>query len=527
MSAASTLRCAIYTRVSSDQGLEQDFNSLDAQREAAEAYIKSQAHEGWRLRRDRYDDGGFSGGSMERPALQKLLCDVAERRIDIIVVYKVDRLTRSLADFAKLVELFDSKGVSFVSVTQSFNTTTSMGRLTLNVLLSFAQFEREVTGERIRDKIAASKKKGIWMGGVVPLGYRVENRKLLVDEREAETVRRIFERYLELGSIPALQRDLRDRGIRSRARVLASGENLGDVPLTNGPLSHLLKNRMYLGELNHRGASYKGEHPAIVSVELFEAVQAKLAANLNRRDLRKGRSHALLTGCLFDDRNNLMSPTHAVKKGVRYRYYVSTALVQGREADAGSVARVPAKEIEALVRDGLREHIAEAAIEANVDADLCKQIGLRVTLRSGSLEMTWIETEASDDHTSDDRRRIDIPYIFSPHKRRREIIMPTNASHYVRPIRGEDQRNLTRSIALGRMWLQEILGGTSIQTIASREHKSDRMIRMMLTLAFLDPTLVRAALHGTLPRGISTRRLIDAPMLWHQQWQEIGLSRPT
>ena len=527
MSAASPLRCAIYTRVSSDQGLEQDFNSLDAQREAGEAYIKSQAHEGWRLRRDRYDDGGFSGGSMERPALQKLLADVSERRIDIIVVYKVDRLTRSLADFAKLVELFDSKGVSFVSVTQSFNTTTSMGRLTLNVLLSFAQFEREVTGERIRDKIAASKKKGIWMGGVVPLGYRVKDRKLLVDEREAETVRLIYERYLALGSIPALQRDLRERGIRSRARVLTSGKNVGDVPLTNGPLSHLLKNRMYLGELNHRGASYKGEHPAIVSEELFEAVQAKLAANLNRRDLRKGRSHALLTGCLFDDRNNLMSPTHAVKKGVRYRYYVSTALVQGRKGDAGSVARVPAIDVEALVRDALQEHIVNAPLEANAESDLCKQIGLRVTLRSGSLEMTWIDNEsASDDHTSGNRRRIDIPYIFSPHKRRREIIMPTNASHYVRPIRGEDQRSLTRSIALGRLWLQEILGGASIQTIASREHKSERMIRMMLSLAFLDPELVRAALHGTLPRGVSSRRLIDASMPWHQQWQEIGLSRP-
>ena len=220
---AQHLRCAIYTRVSSDQGLEQDFNSLDAQREAAEAYIKSQAHEGWRLRRDRYDDGGFSGGSMERPALQRLLADVAERRIDIIVVYKVDRLTRSLADFAKLVEMFDGKGVSFVSVTQSFNTTSSMGRLTLNVLLSFAQFEREVTGERIRDKIAASKKKGIWMGGVVPLGYRVENRKLLVDDREADAVRLIFRLYLELESLPALQRELRDRGVRSRPRTLASG----------------------------------------------------------------------------------------------------------------------------------------------------------------------------------------------------------------------------------------------------------------------------------------------------------------
>jgi site-specific DNA recombinase len=236
-----TLRCAIYTRVSSDQGLEQDFNSLDAQREAAEAYIKSQAHEGWKLHRELYDDGGFSGGSMDRPALKKLLAGLANGRIDVIVVYKVDRLTRSLADFAKLVEIFDANKVSFVSVTQSFNTTSSMGRLTLNVLLSFAQFEREVTGERIRDKIAASKKKGMWMGGVVPLGYRVENRKLLIEESDAEKVRFIFQRYLELGSLPALQRDLRERGIVSRTRSLATGKTVGGGALSNGALSHILK----------------------------------------------------------------------------------------------------------------------------------------------------------------------------------------------------------------------------------------------------------------------------------------------
>jgi site-specific DNA recombinase len=256
------------------------------------------------LRRDHYDDGGFSGGSMDRPALRRLLADVAERRIDIIVVYKVDRLTRSLADFAKLVEMFNGKGVSFVSVTQSFNTTSSMGRLTLNVLLSFAQFEREVTGERIRDKIAASKKKGIWMGGVVPLGYRVLDRKLLVDAAEAETVRLIFQRYLDLGSLAALQAELRERGIRSRPRTLASGRSIGDVPLTNGPLCYLLKNRMYLGEINHRGVSYKSDHPPILNVALFDAVQTKLAQNLSRRDLRKGKSDALLTGCIFDDRGN-------------------------------------------------------------------------------------------------------------------------------------------------------------------------------------------------------------------------------
>src|SRR3954462_6209513 len=273
------VRCAIYTRVSTDQGLEQDFNSLDAQYDASQSYIRSQAHAGWTLIKSRYDDGGFSGGSTDRPALQRLLDDVRARLIDVIVVYKVDRLTRSLADFAKLVELFDEHQVSFVSVTQAFNTTTSMGRLTLNVLLSFAQFEREVTGERIRDKIAASKRRGLWMGGVVPLGYRVENRKLMVDESEAEQVRMLFRRYLEIGSVPRLQEELRHSGFVTRQRRLSSGRVIGGIPFTNGPLGHLLRNRMYLGEIKHKGNTYPGEHEAIISHELFEAVQARLAQN--------------------------------------------------------------------------------------------------------------------------------------------------------------------------------------------------------------------------------------------------------
>ncbi len=533
------LRCAIYTRVSSDQGLEQDFNSLDAQREAAEAYIKSQAHEGWRLRRDRFDDGGFSGGSMDRPALRKLLADVTDRHLDVIVVYKVDRLTRSLADFAKLVELFDSKGVSFVSVTQSFNTTSSMGRLTLNVLLSFAQFEREVTGERIRDKIAASKKKGIWMGGVVPLGYRVKNRKLIVDEAEAETVRLIFQRYLELGSLPALQRDLRAQGIISRPRLLKSGVEIGGVPFTNGPLAYMLKNRMLLGEINHRNQSYKGEHPAIVDADLFEAVQAKLAENLNRRDLRKGKSDALLTGCIFDDRGNLMSPTHAVKKGVRYRYYVSTARVQGRRAEAGTVARVPAQEIETHVLGALREQFADMPEERQEQRDFLKQRELRIDVRSETLEIFWrlpsAAQESSDASSftndgafdADESHRIVLPWTFTPHKRRRDIIVPTSTSGYVRPIEQAEQESLTRSIAQGQTWLKEIMSGTAIRAIALREQRSERMIRMLLSLTFLDPLLIRAALHGTLPRGVSMRRLIDAPILWHDQWRAIGLARPS
>jgi site-specific DNA recombinase len=471
----STLRCAIYSRVSSDQGLEQDFNSLHAQREAAEAYIKSQACEGWRLRREHYDDGGFSGGSMERPALKKLLADVSAGHIDVIVVYKVDRLTRSLADFAKLVEMFDANKVSFVSVTQSFNTTSSMGRLTLNVLLSFAQFEREVTGERIRDKIAASKKKGMWMGGVVPLGYKVENRKLVVDAAEAATVRLIFQRYLDLGSLPALQRDLLARGIRTRTRVLASGRAIGNVPLTNGPLSYLLKNRLYLGEINHKGLSYPSDHQAIISTTQFDAVQAKLAQNLNRSDLRKGNTGALLKGRIFDDRGNLMSPSFANKKGVRYRYYVSRSLIQGRKGEAGSVGRLPAHEIETLVVDAVRKEVSDLQrARFSNDSELMQALELRVSVGNGTIEIRWAAFDSSkspadarlehrhgrsDDHDPPvaggenlegegrEQRCLVVPYFPQPHKRRREIILPTAASGYVRPIRHNERQNLLRAIA--------------------------------------------------------------------------------
>src|SRR5881296_744034 len=272
-------RCAIYTRKSTEYNLELAFNSLDAQREACEAYIKSQAHEGWRLIPTRYDDGAFSGASLERPALQQLLADVRSGEIDIVLVYKVDRLTRSLADFAKLIELFDAHGVSFVSVTQSFNTSSSMGRLTLNVLLSFAQFEREVIGERVRDKIAASKRKGIWVGGPIPLGYRCIDKKLVVVPEEAEGVRTIFARYLALGSIGALIEDLDRRGIRTKANGRTDGRLRGGIRFGVGSLAHLLKNRFYVGEVVYRGEVHRGEHEPILDRDLFAAVQDKLAAH--------------------------------------------------------------------------------------------------------------------------------------------------------------------------------------------------------------------------------------------------------
>jgi site-specific DNA recombinase len=324
--------CAIYTRKSTEHNLDLEFNSLDAQREACEAYIKSQAHEGWRLIPDRYDDGGLSGASLDRPALQDLLADVRAGKITVVVVYKVDRLTRSLADFAKLVELFDQYGVSFVSITQSFNTTSSMGRLTLNVLLSFAQFEREVIGERVRDKIAASKRKGLWVGGPVPLGYRCLDKKLEIVPEETETVRTIFSLYLELGSMGALIAELDRRGIRTKVNGRRDGRQSGGIRFGVGPLAHLLKNRFYIGEVTYRGEVHRGEHEPVLSRDLFDAVQEKLAANAVAR--LKG-SAGLLTGRLFDDRGNHMSPTHANKKGARYRYYVSQALLQNRKAEAG------------------------------------------------------------------------------------------------------------------------------------------------------------------------------------------------
>src|SRR5215471_3158734 len=363
MNSRSTkvIRCAIYTRVSTEQGLEQDFNSLDAQYDACQAYVRSQLHAGWDLVRAKYDDGGYSGGNTDRPGLQRLLDDVQAEKVDVIVVYKVDRLTRSLADFAKLVELFDQHNVSFVSVTQQFNTTTSMGRLTLNVLLSFAQFEREVTSERIRDKIAASKRKGLWVGGMAPLGYDTKDRKITVNEAEAERVRTIFRGYLKLGSLNLLMADLRKRGIVTKVRSLKSGEKVGGIPFTRGPLAHLLRNRFYIGKVAFKGEILNGEQTAIVDRALFDAVQAKLDAQVNAHRTARTNTEALLAGRIFDDGGNRMTPSHARKRGIKYRYYLSSALLQGQSGLAGSISRVPAAEIETLVVRSVRERLKLSA----------------------------------------------------------------------------------------------------------------------------------------------------------------------
>jgi DNA invertase Pin-like site-specific DNA recombinase len=337
-------RCAVYTRKSTDEGLEKEFNTLDAQREACEAYIASQRAEGWTLVHDRYDDGGFSGGSLDRPALKRLLADIERGLVDVVVVYKIDRLSRSLMDFAKLVEVFDAHEVTFVSVTQSFNTTTSMGRLTLNILLSFAQFEREVIGERIRDKVAASKARGMWMGGKVPLGYDVRDRKLVVNEAEAARVRRVFELFTETGSGIETVRRCRTEGITTKT----------GRPIDKGDVYKILHLRTYVGEVAHRGNVYPGEHAAIVSRALWDRVHALLQVSPRARaQANRPQSPALLKGLLFGTDGRALSPTHSRKNGRLYRYYVAQRALKG-EADDGMVRRVSAGEIEAVVMTQLR-----------------------------------------------------------------------------------------------------------------------------------------------------------------------------
>ena len=400
---AAVVRCAVYTRKSSEEGLEQSFNSLDAQREACEAYVASQKSEGWIVLPHMYDDGGISGGTMDRPALQRLLADIEAGLIDTVVVYKVDRLTRSLGDFAKIVEVFDAASVSFVSVTQSFNTTTSMGRLTLNILLSFAQFEREVTGERIRDKIAASKAKGMWMGGRPPLGYEVRERKLEIVEAEAETVRHIFTRYAELGSVLDLRDELAAAGITAKRHVSVAGNVSGGGALGRGALYHLLQNRLYRGEIDHKGTIHPGEHEAIVDEGLWDQVQSVLAENRVERAVRSdAASPSLLAGLVRDEDGIPLTPTHASKKGRRYRYYVSHDLIAGRKSPAGaagsyeprrrsSARRIPATDLEGIVEGRLTAFLAdESAIDAIV-APRARDIDERQRLaeRTGEIAETW------------------------------------------------------------------------------------------------------------------------------------------
>jgi DNA invertase Pin-like site-specific DNA recombinase len=514
-------RCAIYTRKSTEHNLDLEFNSLDAQREACEAYIKSQAHEGWRLIPGRYDDGAFSGASLDRPALQQLLAEVRSGKIDVIVVYKVDRLTRSLADFAKLVELFDQHAASFVSVTQSFNTTSSMGRLTLNVLLSFAQFEREVIGERVRDKIAASKRKGIWVGGPVPLGYASINKKLVVVPDEAATVRLIFQRYLDLGSIRALMQELDHRGIRTKRQVCSNGQARGGIRFGVGSLAHLLRNRFYIGEVVYRGKVHSGEHEPIMDQALFEAVQIKLAASATARQLRLKGSPAILAGRIFDDRGNRMTPTHTNKRGARYRYYVSHALLQKRDDEAGSVPRVPAPEVEGVVLKALREHFedGEDCEQSTIvdDRDWIERRLHRIVVQAAALEIhlagfnehsAGISTGRSSKPEAGDvlPSIITVPWSAATFAEVKGIVRSPSP----RPAMSLETREvLLGAIAKARRWIEDLVAGRlgSFSEIAMREGKVERHIRLLAPLAFVSPRIVSEIVDGVAPPDLTVSSL--------------------
>nr|WP_166179978.1 recombinase family protein [Altererythrobacter segetis] len=517
-----TIRCAIYTRKSSDEGLDQSFNSLDAQREAGEAYVKSQASEGWTVIPALYDDGGFSGGTMERPGLQRLLADIEAGLVDVVVVYKIDRLTRSLSDFSRIVEVFEKAGASFVSVTQSFNTTNSMGRLMLNVLLSFAQFEREVTGERIRDKIAASKAKGMWMGGTLPLGYDLPaagTRTLQVNKSEAATVRHIFARYLELGSVHALQRELADQGIRPKQRVTANGKTLGGDAFSRGALFHLLRNRIYLGQIVHREAVHQGEHEAIVDEDLFKRVQRILDGNARRHraEAEHRIARAPLTGKLFDATGEPMCPTFSRgKSGRSYRYYVSASLQQGAaSSDGGVIRRLSAQAIERVVTE-VAERLLDTS-ERQLDKIMAVRLvsdGLVVDLPGGraadlGLRLSDEETIV---HAASKVVRIHVPLAL-PLRGGRPLVL-TGATRSARP----DPALITALRKAHRMLERE--GGMPVVK-SSPLSLYDRQI---LRLAFLAPELQRDILAGRQPPMLNLEKLksIAIPLAWNGQKAALG-----
>jgi DNA invertase Pin-like site-specific DNA recombinase len=570
--APARLRCAIYTRKSGEEGLEQDFNSLDAQREACEAFITSQKREGWALIGEMYDDGGFSGATMERPAFQRLLSDVSAGKIDVVVVYKVDRLTRSLSDFAKIVDIFDKHAVSFVSVTQQFNTTSSMGRLTLNILLSFAQFEREVTGERIRDKIAASKKKGMWMGGQPALGYNVKARKLIVNTTEAETVRRIFRRYTELKSVRELKEDLDAAGTVSKVRTASDGSLYGGQPIARGALYLMLQNRIYRGEIVHRGKSYPGEHEAIVDEALWDKVQAILLENrVDRANGKPGHESSLLMGVLFDAQGGRMSPTHANKKGTRYRYYISRSLLAGSARAKTEAQRIPAAALESLVVRRIRDWLANPAAilqaiqHAASDAVTQKRLierardlaagerdrgpeGIRAFMRASivrvqvhadridivldedqvcrCLDETAKQTAPSEKTQSEANRQVTTLSIPARLKRtgKEMRIIVDDGSEPATP-----DASLVRLLVRAHAIRDQLLADRSLtfEDIAKSEGVVPSYATRLFRLTLLAPDIVSAILSGRHPPGLTARRLMDdtrLPLEWNEQRQRLGFA---
>jgi site-specific DNA recombinase len=564
-------RCAIYTRKSSDEGLEQAFNSLDAQREACAAFILSQKHEGWTVLPTLYDDGGFSGGTLERPALKRLLADIEAGQVDVIVVYKVDRLTRALSDFAKLVEIFDRRGVSFVSITQQFNTTTSMGRLTLNVLLSFAQFEREVIGERVRDKIAASKKKGMWMGGMPPLGYDVKDRKLAINDEESRTVVDIYRRYLALKSVRALKDELASAGIRSKRRVRPDGTEYGGQKLARGALYLMLQNRIYRGEVAHKGNSYPGEHPAIVEQRLWDEVQAVLAENRVERATGARVKHpSLLGGLVFDATGERLTPTYAIKKGTRYRYYVSAPLMREARGNLSSGWRIPAGDLEGLVISKLRTFFADPTeILDAVDHELHSSLGqsqliehsrriaeelaahapdkvkatlmtllCRVAVNSDRIEIKisrrrlaeLLAGQSIDLTTRDqtpDRTSSDIVTLAVPARLKRagrEMRMLVENADEQTAVDPSLLRIIARALDIqGRLGQNSKL---TVRDIAREERVTAAYIYTLLRLPWLAPDIVTAIVNGRQPQQLNAKTLMRnasrLPANWAEQRRLLG-----
>lgn len=547
MGAKSRLRCAIYTRKSSEEGLEQEFNSLDAQREACAAYVQSQMHEGWDLLPDIYDDGGYSGGTMDRPGLQQLLGDVRANKVDIIVVYKVDRLSRSLSDFAKMVDIMDAAKASFVSVTQAFNTTTSMGRLTLNMLLSFAQFEREVTGERIRDKIAASKKKGMWMGGTVPLGYDVVDRKLVINPAEAATVRMIMERYVALASVRELKRELDELGIVTKRTLLTSGAVRGGVPFGLGGLRTLLKNRIYVGYIRHGQNHYAGEHEAIIDASLFDQVQSVMAENaLERRQGTHAADPSLLAGLMTDPLGRPMYACHCVKRGKRYRYYVTHPkhVASGDPKPwriaAHPIERIIANEVAACLSDPAA--VAEALGDATGDE-------LEKAVHDAALDSNLLSSALTSAARPVMERRIGA--IILDHDRASITIKVAPHSTICRNVRfatlrsGSDVRlqivperspaESERDEALVALIVEAhdaraamlASPSASLASVAQRQGIGFARFKQLIRLSYLAPDIVNAIFQGTQPIDLNINVLKAAkaiPVGWDEQRVAFGLN---
>jgi site-specific DNA recombinase len=557
-SQTKVFRCAIYTRKSSEEGLEQDFNSLHAQRESCDAYIKSQRHEGWTPLPALYDDGGYSGGSTERPALKKLLADIQSHLIDVVVVYKVDRLTRSLADFAKIVEIFDAAGVSFVSVTQQFNTTTSMGRLTLNVLVSFAQFEREVTGERIRDKIAASKQRGMWMGGWVPIGYDRKDRTLTINETEAVTVRTITDLFLKLKNVGRVQAELARLNLTTKPYETPRGRAVGGLSFARGHIYKILSNPLYIGEIEHRGVRYPGQHPPLIDRKKWDAVQAQLASNHHKnRSRTNAKSKSMLAGLIYDDTGNRLVSSHAAKNGKRYRYYI-TSQGTGRSGEIPDPARLrlPATLIDELLRTRLQSFLMDKAQissllretrcrPAEIGSGLAIASALADSLASSSpitqdvadlLARVTVSNKSLKISIKRDRLLAILTEKFveqSQHEGQDNIIsleapIPTRAGGGSGKLVFEDQNAKTpdavvvKAIARASIWFEQLTTckAQSMAEIAVREDITDNYVSNLIHLAWLSPDLVGRVLEGDLEATASARAAMltrKSDVLWRQR----------